>query len=410
MSASRVKKLTGRSLAHRQDYGAESTGADGMADASALMLDRLKTLVIRTDDPDEASHMQAAFTEERDVAFVRPEYYVYPTDTFEARYAEWVREGLDILVKQAVRTPLGPRFASPELAVPAATQMATWGVRAVQADLSSYTGAGIKVAVLDTGFDFTHPDFQDREIVRASFVPTKTAQDMQGHGTHCAGTVVGGSRPDGLRYGVAPNAELHVGKVLGPGGGAESWLLAGMDWAVDQGCDVISMSLGRTIDAGEGPDPLFEQAGETALANGCLVVAAAGNDSRRPRFVAPVNAPANARSILAVSAIDEAGEVAFFSNQGQVPGGGEVDLCAPGVDILSSTLEPRRYEELMGTSMATPHVAGVAALLAESDPELRGRALWAALANTASNVNQRRVDVGSGLAQAPVRAGPGLTR
>jgi subtilisin family serine protease len=132
-----------------------------------------------------------------------------------------------------------------------------------------------------------------------------------------------------------------------------------------------------------------------------LIVAAAGNESQRPTYIAPVGHPANCPSILAVAAIDARFLVAFFSCAGINPQGGQVDIAGPGVQIRSSWPRPRLYNTISGTSMATPHVAGIAALYAEASRNARGRALWAALIQNARRLALPSRDVGAGLVQAP---------
>lgn len=282
------------------------------------------------------------------------------------------------------------------------TTEATWGIQAVSAFTSTLTGRDIKVAILDTGFDLTHPDFAGRPIVAQSFVPGESVQDLQGHGTHCAGTAVGSLIPGVPRYGVAPEALLHVGKVLNnAGSGEERWILAGMKWAIDNRCDVISMSLGGPVPEGGSPSLLYERMGQLALESNCLIIAAAGNDSSRAfGHVAPVSMPANASTIMAVAALTPQLTVASFSNGGLNPGGGEVNVAGPGVNVMSSVPMPRRYRSISGTSMACPHVAGVAALIAQSNPALRGQALWDELLR-ARDIGLPPEDVGAGLVQAP---------
>lgn len=282
----------------------------------------------------------------------------------------------------------------------------TWGLRAVDAPDSPFTGAGIKVAILDTGFDLDHPDFAGRDIVAQSFVPGETVADGQGHGTHVAGTAVGPRTRAALGgaargYGVAPGAQLHVAKVLGDNGsGREGDILAGILWALQSGCEIVSMSLGRRPLPGDATGD-YERIGRRALDQGSLLIAAAGNESvRLIGIVSPVSAPANAPSIMAVGAVDEDLDVAGFSNGGLVEGGGEVDVAAPGVGVFSAEPGGGR-RRLSGTSMAAPHVAGLAALLAESDPSLRGRALWDALTDRAAALDAPARDVGAGLAKAP---------
>jgi subtilisin len=307
-----------------------------------------------------------------------------------------------------------PEFWMFALDVPAAPPFAdsathTWGLEAVGALRSTFTGASVRACVLDTGLDFGHPDWAGREVLAQSFVAGEEAQDGQGHGTHCAGTVAGRSGGGNVpRYGVAPDAELLVGKVLNDqGSGREGDILQGMLWAIEQGSAVISMSLGRAVQPGEDFSVAYERLGRLALQRGSLIVAAAGNESSR-RFgsIAPVGAPANSPSILAVAALDQALDVAEFSCGGINGAGGEVDLAAPGVGIFSSVPRPENYKLLRGTSMACPHVAGLAALWAESDGSLRGRALWDRLVASAQRLPLPARDVGAGLAQAPLGAPP----
>jgi subtilisin family serine protease len=257
--------------------------------------------------------------------------------------------------------------------------------------------------VLDTGLDLNHPDFSGRVIQTKSFVAGETIDDMQGHGTHTAGTIAGPKVSHiGRRYGVAPSVELYVGKVLNNrGAGREADILEGMNWAIENKCVAISMSLGRPVEVGERPDPLYEEVGSAALREGSLIIAAAGNESGRDfGHIAPVGAPANSPSIIAVAAVDPTLKVAFFSDGGINPDGGEVNVSAPGVSVYSSFPRPQLSRVLQGTSMACPHVAGIAALWAESDPALRGEKLWKALERSARDLGSNR-DYGRGLVAAP---------
>ncbi len=155
----------------------------------------------------------------------------------------------------------------------------TWGLQAINVERSELTGRGIRVAVLDTGIDTGHPDVRNREIVTKSFVPGEQIQDRQGHGTHTSGTATGPEHPARLpRYGVATEATLYMGKVLGDdGSGQDGWILNGINWALANDCRVISMSLG----APRPPVQAYRELGRRALDQGAIIVAAAGNDSRR---------------------------------------------------------------------------------------------------------------------------------
>ncbi|MGH2901849.1 MAG: S8 family serine peptidase, partial [Solirubrobacteraceae bacterium] len=276
-----------------------------------------------------------------------------------------------------------------------------WGLRATGVDRTTATGRGIRVAVLDTGLDLAHPDFSGSTITTQSFVAGETAQDAQGHGTHTTGTACGAADPPtGPRYGVAPEAEIFHGKVLNDQGfGTDAYILAGIDWAITNGCQVISMSLGADV---EQVSPAYELVGWRALAAGTLIIAAAGNNAHRdtndPGFV---GIPANSPSVMAVGAVDANLTIASFSS-GANPGvpGAEVDVVAPGVAVYSSWPLPRRYNTISGTSMATPHVAGLAALWAQSSG-VTAQALWDAIVTNARALPLPVADVGAGLAQAP---------
>lgn len=279
----------------------------------------------------------------------------------------------------------------------------TWGLQAVGADLSSYTGKGINLAVLDTGFDANHPDFAGRNVTTKSLVDGEDAADSHGHGTHCIGTSCGPRTPEqGPGYGVASEANIFAGKVLGAdGSGSDSNILAGINWALENKCQVISMSLGADV---KTVHPPYVTAGRRSLELGSLIVAAAGNNAQRsagnPGFV---GAPANSPYIMAVAAVDSKLAVADFSAQAISTEGGEVDIAGPGVDVYSSWPGSQRYNTISGTSMATPHVAGLAALLAESTG-LRAQELWDKLVQEARSLSLPTTDVGAGLAQAPTSA------
>ncbi|MFS8101778.1 S8 family serine peptidase [Lentzea alba] len=277
----------------------------------------------------------------------------------------------------------------------------TWGLQATGASTSTATGKGIKLAVLDTGWEQNHPDFAGRAITVKSFITGEDVQDGHGHGTHCIGTSAGPRKPATLPgYGVAHEAEIFAGKVLSnAGSGSDGGILAGIDWAVTNGCAVISMSLGADVPAGTPYSQIYETVAQRAMAKGTLIIAAAGNASTRPGRVAPVGHPARCPSIIAVAAIDVNRAIASFSS-GSADKIGQIDLAGPGVDVYSSFKLPDKYRRLRGTSMATPHAAGVAVLIAEKTGA-RGYELWARLSSTALRLSLPSADVGSGLVQAP---------
>lgn len=204
----------------------------------------------------------------------------------------------------------------------------------------------------------------------------------------------------GWRYGVAKDANLFVGKVLSnQGSGFDAGILAGIEWALLNKCKVISMSLGSEVEEGETFSPAYERVARVALQKGCVIVAAAGNESERQYgVIKPVGHPANCPSIMSVAALDNDLRVAYFSCGGINLNGGQVDIAAPGVDIYSSW-KGKKYITISGTSMATPFVAGIAALLWERYPKATAAEIWMKLVQQARRLNLPSTDVGTGLAQ-----------
>jgi subtilisin family serine protease len=206
------------------------------------------------------------------------------------------------------------------------------------------------------------------------------------------------------RYGVAYDASLVIAKVLSNDGrGDEGTALMGIRWAVASGCRVISMSMSRRMRLDMPHSNVFEATAQRVLRRGIVMVAAAGNQSSRADdVVAPVGSPANCPSVVAVGAVDEDLNVADFSN-GAVGQYGAIDICAPGVNVLSSyRLEDgHRYARGQGTSVGTPFVAGVLALLAEAYPDAAGTDLVKNLKDGARRLQASPRDVGVGMVQAP---------
>jgi subtilisin family serine protease len=274
---------------------------------------------------------------------------------------------------------------------------------------SKYSGKGINVAILDTGFYAEHPDFVNRNIEGKSFIDGEAWDfDGYGHGTHCTGVAVGYlSLKDKKRYGIAYESNIFIGKVLSDSGnGFTSSILDGIDWALEKMCSVISLSLGSSVKIGEKPSAIFEHIGRKALEKNSLIIAAAGNDSQRPDYIPkPVSCPANAESIMAVAAVNESLTIANFSNAGLNAGdGGRVDIAAAGVNIFSAYSKNARsaalYKKMNGTSMATPHVSGVAALYFEAFPNLTATEIWLKIEKNAKSLEgQRFRDVGAGIIQ-----------
>jgi hypothetical protein len=284
----------------------------------------------------------------------------------------------------------------------------TWGLEVTEVIGSEYSGQGVKVAVLDTGFDFNHPDFEGRPVTSNSFVSGfSNAQDGHGHGTHCTGTACGPRDAAGsIRYGIAYEADIFIGKVLGDdGSGLDGDILHGINWAVKQGCRVISISIqGRPE---HGPEWVaYEKAAKAALKTTAIIAAAGNHSNRQSGIIRPVSTPANCPSILAVAAVSAQLKMADFSDAGSVDGGGgAIGVAGPGVDVYSSWPLPQKYARLQGTSQATPHVAGIAALIAQARPNFSGADILNALLKMAEDAdrvpNLSVDDVGSGLVVAP---------
>jgi len=284
--------------------------------------------------------------------------------------------------------------------VPSSSEF-TWGAQAIKLPNAKYTGKGIKIAVLDTGLNLSHPDFSRLSIQSKSFIKNLAVEDKNGHGTHCCGIAVGAiNKKTGQRYGVAIDANLFVGKVLSnAGSGDDSGIIAGLEWAIENKCKVISMSLGSAVKPGETFSPAYERIAKTALTNNCIIVAAAGNESQRQfGLINPVGHPANCPSILAVAAIDDTMKVADFSCGGINLDGGQVDIAAPGVDIYSSW-KGKTYNTISGTSMATPFVAGISCLYWEAFPNSKASDIWMMLSQYAFRLDALSSNVGAGLAQ-----------
>jgi subtilisin family serine protease len=306
----------------------------------------------------------------------------------------------------------------------------TWGIEAVRAHTSPFTGAGVVVAVLDTGINPNHVAFQGVQLVRRNFTQGPD-DDVHGHGTHCAGTIFGRD-VNGLRIGVARGVtQALIGKVLGPGGGSSATLATAINWAYENGANIISMSLGIDFPGfvaeliGQGLPPeaatsialeqyranvnLFSSltlllAQSNAFSQAAIIVAASGNESERPRYEIAVAPPAAGDGMISVGALQRSAagnlSVAAFSNT-------QCNLCGPGVSVTSAWVGNNdALQTINGTSMATPHVAGCAALWAQQQKQLTGVLTNENLAakTLASAIFVPGVsfeDIGNGMVQAP---------
>lgn len=324
-------------------------------------------------------------------------------------YLAGQRDAMDAILAR-LGGAAGRPVSAPAVAAAFAAAGITWGLTAVGVSgaAGQMTGKGIKVAVLDTGVDLTHPDWlaspaaTDPAHAKSFVQGVNSIQDGAGHGTHTAGTIAGPARSvGGTRYGVAPDCELFVGKVLDDSGsGFDSDILDGIQWAITNGCRVISMSLGSIRGVNEPFSVAYERVAQRLLDQdgGALIVAAAGNESRRSLgLIFPVINPAACPSIVSVAAVDQQMQIADFSC-GQADAVGIVDFAGPGVGVYSSVpVSQNSFAYFDGTSMATPHVAAVAACMLQANPSLTPRALWDQLRAAAVSLPLPVTDVGRGL-------------
>ena len=399
---SQALSAQGLRVADTRDFDNQRATLEALGDADAVMFPEIGVALIGSEAA-ESSAMSATAEVATDspIESVDPEYFVFADGAYEtfahlgvgaaegppSSSADGLRSAARIL-EMLARELHGSRQPFIEMQEEAAVAGVTWGLAACRVPASLRSGNGIKVAVLDTGMDLGHPDFVGRPIVGQQFVG-QPVQDLHGHGTHCIGTACGPKAPAGTtpRYGIGFRTQIFAGKVLSNSGSSVGGsVLNGMNWAIANRCAVISMSLGGP----GGPHPAYTAAGQAALNNGLLMIAAAGNDNG-----APTGAPANSPTIMAVASLDPNLSPSSFSNRGKI------DIAGPGRDVFSSWIRPTRYRTISGTSMATPHVAGCAALWAESSPTLRGVNLRARLRASARPLPFPQTLVGAGLVQAP---------
>ena len=256
----------------------------------------------------------------------------------------------------------------------------SWGVDCIDAEKvhPRFTGEGVRVAVIDTGIDYSHPDLAPNYYGGYDFVNGDTdPMDDNGHGTHVAGVIAAVDNDDIIVVGVAPDAEIYALKALNnQSNGQISDINAAIDWAIEHDMDIISMSLG-----GSGDFTSMRRICQKAHDEGIVLVAAAGNDHG-----GNVSYPAAYDSVIAVSAMEKNGSIAQFSNTGP-----EIELAAPGVSILSTYMDDG-YASIAGTSMATPHVSGVAALLLSADGTMDPLEVREILAATATDLGDEGRD------------------
>jgi subtilisin len=400
-------KLTDKGFGAATPLSRDASVAHSIQPGHQMALSNVGVAVVDP-TPDQAETLHQFAAQEDGVIALEPERIVRAVQQIDVlAYIRGWREGTDALAARLIEEhqATGPQPAA------AADAVATWGLVLTKDLLTNFSGQNIKVAILDTGFDLSHPDFQGRQIITKNFVGDNTPfHDGVGHGTHCTGTACGPFKAlRGPRYGIAYQALIFAGRVLDDTGhGGDFNILQGIDWAIENRCDIVSLSLGAPWLPGDPPfSRAYETAAQKALAAGCLLIVAAGNEADNPRFIGAVGTPGNSPSVLTVAAVDEKLATASFSNRVQpdAPGVKGPDMAGPGVGIYSAwPVVNGEYNSISGTSMATPHVAGIAALYAEANPGVRGPALKDLLRSRALPLSggvQRQGEIGRGLVQAP---------
>ncbi|MFF4826610.1 S8 family serine peptidase [Streptomyces sp. NPDC001312] len=282
-------------------------------------------------------------------------------------------------------------------------------IGAPEAWAAGYDGTGTKVAILDTGIDPNHPDVAGQVKKTQNFSDDPDTVDHHGHGTHVASTIAGSGAASGGRLkGVAPGADLYIGKVLNTAGsGSESMVIAGMEWATAQGADVISMSLGSAAGS-DGTDPISQAVNQLTESSGSLFVIAAGNTGPGK---GTVGSPGAAEDALTVGAVSKQDQLANFSSRGPVKETFAVkpEITAPGVGIVAAraagttmgTPVDANYTAANGTSMATPHVSGAAAILVQRHPDWSADRLKQVLVSTAKQGSYNAYRGGNGRVDVP---------
>jgi len=375
----------GLRLAHARDFKDQAVMLEEAGYADAVVFPDIHVALMGGAAAAERGlTADTSIAEDGPVLSIDPEYFVFANGINVADYMKGVVRTAEMIARDLSAGVGAEEEITPEVLG------VTWGLTACKAPPSTRDGNGIKVAVLDDGFDLGHPEFAGRSFTTATFVGSPIT-GLSGHGTHVAGTACGPKAPAGpiRRYGIGFRTRIFIGKVLtDSGSGTQAQVLAGMNWAVGNRCEVICIALGGP----GGVQPSYTAAGQAALNNGCLMIASAGQSGPA---LGTVGAPANSPTIVSVGAVDMSLAPATFSSRGKI------DIAGPGVDVFSSWPRPLLHRTLSGTSSSAAHVAGCAALWAQTGPSLRGAALRAKLFATARHLPFPATAVGAGLVQAP---------
>ena len=381
--------VRGMRVADAREFENQAMTLEDVGDADAVIFPEIGVALVGGDAAQARSmSVQSEIAADSPVESIDPEYFVFSDGSPEGSVSEYLRGFLR--ATETIASDLrGAGQAQVDLEEETLVLGATWGITACKVPPSLRSGLGIKVAVLDTGMDLRHPDFAGRlPVAQTRTFVGQPVQDLHSHGTHYIGTACGPKAPAGTtpRYGIGFRSSIFVGKVLmNSGSSVGGSVLAGMNWAIANRCQVISMSLGSQSPV----QPAYTAAGQAALNNGLLIIAAAGNAGSN------TGAPANSPTIMSVAWLNQNLSPNISSNFGKI------EIAGPGNGVFSSVPRPVRYGTKSGTSMATPHVAGCAALWAQSSASLRGMALWRRLQATARRLPFPATRVGAGLVQAP---------
>ena len=389
-----LQTTQGMRVVDARDFDGQAVTLESVGDADAIFLPEINVALIGSNAAQERGMgVQTEIDKNSLIESIDPEYFAfadyssqYVAEQTEGSTNEYMRGFLQA-TETIARYMHGNGHAPLELEEEVQVLGATWGLIACKVPPSLRSGAGIKVAVLDSGFDLGHPDFVGRPVVGATFVG-QPVQDLYGHGTHMIGIACGPKAPAGAipRYGIGFRSSIFVGKILSnSGSGTMAGVLAGMNWAIANRCPVIF----APVAGPGGPHPAYTAAGQAALNNGCLLIAGSSSSG------SSVGAPANSPTIMSVGSVGKTLQPTSFSPIGKI------ELVGPGVDIFSSFPRPRLYQTWSGLASAAAHVAGCAALWAETSPDLRGQTLWRKLLATAKPLPFPRTRVGAGLVQAP---------
>ena len=377
----RLLGAQGVHVADARDFREQAITRESVGDAEAVVFFEIGAAVIGGTVEERGLNAMMDGSSDSAVEAIEPEYFVFP----QAETGGYLRGFLRATeaIAQDLRLPEAAEVASEEepLAVGA-----TWGLIKCRVPPSPHSGMGMRVAVVDGGMDLGHPDFAGRPFVTQTFVG-EPVQDLLGHGTHLTGTAYGPKSPAGPipRYGTGYKTLIHVAKVITTSGGTTATVLAGLNWAIGHRCPVILITVGAQTPV----QAAYTAAGAAALSKGCLIIAAAGHSAG-----GPTGAPANSPTIMAVASLEPTLIPSPFNSVGKI------EIAAPGRDVFSSWPRPVKYKTISGTSMAAAHVAGCAALWAETSPALRGAALWRKLQMAAKPLPFPAAKVGKGLVQA----------